>query len=179
MRLNEYGNIIRDEWLKTGKIRHNVVLDEFVIMPNHVHGIIIITDHRRDTSRRAPTTEQFGKPVPNSMPTIARLFKPATTKRINQPRNTPGSGVWQRNYYEHVIRGEDNLNRIRQYILDNPARWVDDDNTTNRLGHLVNVKTGKTRPRSLHAFIEQDKILLQTEIEHRPQLNYTLSRRYF
>jgi len=95
-------------------------------MPNHIHSIIILVDGGRGTLQRAPTAEQFGKPTSDSIPTIVRLFKSATTKRINELRNTPGIPIWQRNYYEHIIRSEESLNRIRQYILDNPARWAFD-----------------------------------------------------
>jgi len=71
--------------------------------------------------------EQFGKPVPGSIPTIVRSYKSAATLRINAARGTPGARVWQRNYYEHIVRSDSSLNRIRQYIADNPARWDDDD----------------------------------------------------
>jgi REP element-mobilizing transposase RayT len=91
-------------------------LDVFIVMPNHVHGIVIIVNNGRGTARRAPTMEQFGKPVAN-------LFKPAVTKRINEIRATTGTPVWQRNYYEHIIRKEESLNRIREYTLTNPLRW--------------------------------------------------------
>lgn len=103
------------------------MLDAFVVMPNHVHGIIALADHDgRGTSQRGPTIERFGKPTSDSIPTILRLFKSATTKRINEMRDTPGLPVWQRNYYEHIIRNESSLDRIRQYIFDNPARWAID-----------------------------------------------------
>ena len=125
MRLNELGRIVRDEWLKTAKLRPRVVLDEFVVMPNHVHGIIMVVDDDggRGTLQRAPTIERFGKSTSDSIPTIVRLFKSATTRRINQHRGTPGTLVWQRNYYEHIIRNEQTLNRIRRYIVENPLRW--------------------------------------------------------
>jgi REP element-mobilizing transposase RayT len=143
MRLNEFGEIVRDEWLKTETIRPRVQLDEYVIMPNHVHGIIIINDdNRRGTLQRAPTImqrvptimqrtptiEQFGKPTSDSIPTIIRLLKSATTKRINEYRNTPAVPVWQRNYYEHIIRNETELQQIRQYIANNPINWENDEN---------------------------------------------------
>jgi len=64
----------------------------------------------------------------DSIPTIMRAFKSASTKRINELRHTPGAPVWQRNYYEHVIRNEDELKAIREYILGNPARWNEDEN---------------------------------------------------
>ena len=136
MRLNEFGEIVRDEWLKTETIRPRVQLDEYVIMPNHVHGIIIINDdNRRGTlqhaptiMQRTPTIEQFGKPTSDSIPTIIRLLKSATTKRINEYRNTPAVPVWQRNYNEHIIRNETELQQIRQYIANNPINWENDEN---------------------------------------------------
>ncbi|MBN1535924.1 MAG: hypothetical protein JW908_04270 [Anaerolineales bacterium] len=70
-----------------------------------------------------PTHEQFGKPVVGSIPTIVRAFKSAATRQINLYRNTPGALVWQRNYYEHVIRDEKSYNQIAEYILNNPLRW--------------------------------------------------------
>ena len=169
MMLNEFGVLVKNEWLKTGIIRPNIVIDAFVVMPNHLHGILIITgndDGRgfrggggRDTLQRVSTTksemesdtksemesdtksdmesdtgmgtktmEQFGKPTTNSIPTIVRLFKSTTTKQINQLRQTPMQPLWQRNYYEHMIRNEIELNRIRQYINDNPKKWKTDKN---------------------------------------------------
>jgi len=151
MRLNEYGNIVRDEWLKTGKIRHNVVMDEFVIMPNHIHGIIIITDHRRGDRPVAPTPEPIpaSGPKPKSIGSFIAGFKSTVTKQVNELRGAPGAKLWQRNYYEHVIRDEGDLNRIRQYILDNPARWAEDENNPDRLGRLVDVEIKHAGPWSL------------------------------
>ncbi|MEA2015034.1 MAG: transposase [Thermodesulfobacteriota bacterium] len=122
MVLNDAGKIVADEWIKTGAIRNNVALDEWVVMPNHFLGILVVDD-RRGTARRAPTIEQFGQPVSNSIPTIIRSFKSAVTKRINEIRKTPGKKLWQRNYYEHIIRDENELNRIREYIVNNPMKW--------------------------------------------------------
>jgi REP element-mobilizing transposase RayT len=136
MRLNEFGEIVREEWLRTAQMRSNVALDAFVIMPNHLHGIIILRDRTSPdgggtwqpapTFRRAPTVERFGKPTSNSIPTIVRLFKSATTKRINIARRMPTIAVWQRNYYEHIIRNESALGRIREYIETNPLQWAVD-----------------------------------------------------
>ena len=70
--------------------------------------------------------EQFGKPVAGSLPTIVRSFKSAVTKRINEIRNSPGLPLWQRNYYEHVIRNEADYNRIAEYVATNPQRWEED-----------------------------------------------------
>ena len=137
--LNKFGELVKSEWQKTGIIRPNIVIDAFVIMPNHLHGILIINDDFccRDTLQRVSTIgrktnennqiEQFGKPTKNSIPTIVRLFKSTTTKQINQIRQTPGIPVWQRNYYEHIIRDTDDLSRIRHYIADNPKNWKNDE----------------------------------------------------
>ena len=134
MELNEYGITVKREWLKTAELRKNIVLDEYIIMPNHFHGVILIMDDGRGTLQRAPTVEQFGKPVSNSIPTIIRLFKSTTTKQINQIRNTPAFPVWQRNYYEHIIRNEDKLYKIRQYIQNNPLKWHMDRENPERVG---------------------------------------------
>ncbi len=133
MRLNPLGRVVQAEWLKTAQIRSNVQVDEFIVMPNHVHGIIMIMDSGdtarsiptaiADTAHRIPTVEQFGKPVSGSLPTIVRAFKSAATRRINILRSTPGRTVWQRKYYEHIVRSERSLNRIREYIHYNPQRW--------------------------------------------------------
>ncbi len=145
MMLNEFGELVKTEWLKTGVIRPNIDVDSFIVMPNHLHGILIITDNdnqrkdasqcqRRDTSQRVSTrmNEQFGKPTHNSIPTIVRLFKSTTTKQINQIRKTPMQPLWQRGYYEHVVRDEDDLNRIREYIINNLQKWEFD-----KLNHLL------------------------------------------
>ena len=126
MVLSEMGKIVDNEWLRTEKIRPNISMDKYIIMPNHFHGIIHIeeaSNQSNDTSRRVPTMEQFGKPVSGSIPTIVRGFKGKVTKRINILRQTLGLKVWQRNYYEHVIRNEADLERIRKYIIDNPSKW--------------------------------------------------------
>jgi len=125
MALNDAGRIVEQCLNEISRHFPHVELDEFIVMPNHVHGIVVIAN-RRGTACRAPTTEQFGRPVTGSMPTIIRSFKSAATKRIDELRNTPGAAIWQRNYYEHVIRNDDELNRIREYIANNPAQWAID-----------------------------------------------------
>jgi len=106
-------------------------------MPNHMHGIIVITDGRGTaeslndldgkSSRRAPTQEQFQKPVKGSIPTIIRSYKSAVSYRINLMRRTDGVPVWQRNYYEHIIRDETDLQNKTDYIESNPLLWDEDD----------------------------------------------------
>ena len=138
--LNEYGQIVAEEWLKTAAIRPDVVLGEYVVMPIHFHGMVVLTDDRgtaegddRGTARRAPTMGGFAAPVAGSLSTIIRAFKSAVTKCINEIRQTRGTPVWQRNYYEHIVRDEADYTRIAGYIADNPRRWAEDslnpDNT--------------------------------------------------
>jgi putative transposase len=186
MHLNHMGEIARDEWLRTAKMRPNIDIAEFVVMPNHVHGIIAIGDgmdvigavgavgvigrgtmHRaptddtekfgkptsntipaivngetdvtdvdmdvvgvngRGTMHRAPTidTEKFGKPTSNTIPTIIRGYKAAVTTQVNILRQSPQCPVWQRNYYENVVRSEAEYLRIADYILNNPRQWQED-----------------------------------------------------
>ena len=129
MILNEYGRIAENEWLNTKIIRPNMDLDYFVIMPDHLHGIIIITDPRTGVSRYAPTNattgtsmNQFRSPS-QSLGAIIRGYKSTVTKQINEMRKTPGLKFWQRNYYEHIVRNENDLYRIRKYIKQNPLKW--------------------------------------------------------
>ena len=131
----EFGQIAINEWFKTVEMRKNIELDAFVLMPNHIHGILVINDHdiRRGTVHRAPTFEQFGKPTSNTIPTIIRGYKSTVTKQINTLRNTPAAPVWQRNFYEHIIRSERELTRIREYIMNNPINWDSDRNNPENL----------------------------------------------
>ena len=132
MIMNEFGNIAKNEWLKTTDIRDNVELSEYVIMPNHVHGIIVLnTVGAYGNTPLLPNTLRSNKPVFKSpsktIGAIIRGYKSAVTKKINILRNTPGMPVWQRNYYEHIIRNEKSYYRIAEYILNNPLNWREDE----------------------------------------------------
>ena len=132
MKLNEYGKIAEQYWLEIPQHFPKTELDEFVIMPNHIHGIIWIISvsvGTRHAVSQLKRTESFGKPVPGSVPTMIRSFKSAVTKKINEIYLKPGAPVWQRNYYERIIRNKNELNRIRGYIRNNPANWQSDDNS--------------------------------------------------
>lgn len=135
MRLNELGHIVCEEWLRSAEIRPEIMLDAFVVMPNHLHGIVIFTPV--GAHGRAPLPSPSPQPPhrkPRSLGSFIAGFKSVVTKRINQTRQTPGIPVWQRNYYEHIIRNQESLARIRRYIADNPAKWdVDPENPTRKL----------------------------------------------
>lgn len=104
---NAFGDIVRECWLSLPAY-HSISLDSFVIMPNHMHGIVLL-DGTNDESC--------------SLPQIIRTFKSISARRINKLRNQPGETVWQRGYHEHVVRDEFALDQIRRYIANNPARW--------------------------------------------------------
>lgn len=124
MQLNAYGEIVRNEWLKTPTIRPYVVLGEWIIMPNHIHVIIIIVA-RAMGAGVSPYAPTFRSPS-HTVGAIVRGFKSAVTKQINIQRDTPGLPVWQRNYWEHIIRDEQSYVNIANYIHNNPAMWQAD-----------------------------------------------------
>jgi REP element-mobilizing transposase RayT len=136
MRLNQYGAIVAETYQWLCQRYPYLHTDEWVVMPNHFHAIMVITDQPRvDTakpcrggSRTAPTTnEQYNANVINKQrKPLGRLigaFKTVSTKKINILRDAPGTPLWQRNYYEHIIRNPDAMDKIRQYIINNPVLW--------------------------------------------------------
>ena len=141
MRPNDAGAITLAVWEDLPRHYGHVRVDVFVVMPNHVHGIIVLTDDvTADVGTGAVGVDDVGvgtgaglKPAPTEhaptqrrqgLPEVVRAFKTFSARRINALRGTPGVAVWQRNYYEHVVRDERALDAIRQYVADNPARWV-------------------------------------------------------
>ncbi|MEQ9668738.1 transposase [Coleofasciculus sp. G2-EDA-02] len=145
LQLNEYGEITYHVWNHLPDHFDNLEIDAAVIMPNHFHGIIICTG----LVSKPPNPPNFSNsPNPPNSPNactglvskppnpffvqktqlgkIIAYFKYQTTKLINQKRDSIGARFWQRNYYEHIIRNEKTLNILRQYIIDNPLRWGND-----------------------------------------------------
>lgn len=159
MRLNEMGRIVESIWYQIPAHFPRVELDALVVMPDHVHGIIAITDAvcgsvgagssrpcipskppisnavtPYQTNVEPPPDSGAGKPRPynaftpihsdsRTLGQVVAYWKYQAAKHINVSRGSPGNPVWQRNYFEHVIRNEQSLNRIRRYIAENPARW--------------------------------------------------------
>lgn len=173
MILNELGNVVEEEWLQTKEIRKYVDLDYYIIMPNHLHGIIIIeqsiengkgelnsptgddsgsiqyvstknnfispshTTENVGATRRvaqnkddgaiqriAPTKQTL---IPNSLGSIIGQFKSSVTKRLRELSGNSDLIIWQRNYYEHIIRNEIDLQNVRKYITLNPLKWKIDE----------------------------------------------------
>jgi REP element-mobilizing transposase RayT len=190
MHLNEFGKIVWKIWDETPSHFPHISMGEFVVMPNHVHGIIFINEpaascvgarddvgarhavplhvanetmdgsnamaehvanETMDGSNAVPKhvanepvdesqpmpvgarhavplrqTEQFGKPTVGTIPTIVRSFKSAVTKMINEQRSPIHTPIWQRNYWEHIIRNENSFKMISTYIINNPIKWETD-----------------------------------------------------
>lgn len=119
--LSEAGQIVEEEWLRTAEKRSYVVLDLHVIMPNHVHGLIVIQEHAKPLS--LPPSPG---PRRHSLSSIVGGFKAAASRRITLATDGHSPALWQRGYYERVVRNEGELRSIRQYIANNPARWSRD-----------------------------------------------------
>ncbi|MDT8442481.1 MAG: transposase [Desulfuromonadales bacterium] len=129
--LNEMGGMVRDCWTAVPGHFGQCALDEFVVMPNHFHGIIQIVGARFIAPACAGAMTDKTKGAMNRAPTvgeIVRAFKARCTHTINHHRQTPGAPVWQRNYYERIIRNDRELAETRQYIAANPAQWHNDEN---------------------------------------------------
>jgi REP element-mobilizing transposase RayT len=137
MVLNEFGKIAEEEWLRTKKLRKNLDLDYYVIMTNHLHGIIIIeqsiegrgelnSPKKNDTRRMQYAPTKFESPS-QTLGAIVRGFKSSVTKRIRENTGNRSLLIWQRNYFEHIIRNELDLHNIRQYIENNPLKWELDE----------------------------------------------------
>ena len=149
MTLNDAGRMAESCWQDIPDHFSHADLDEFVIMPNHIHGIIMLTDkdgtngycrdekcYCRGEKFFAPTTAHVKpKGTSKTVGSIVRGFKIGVTKWMRH--NTTIRDVWQRNYWEHIIRNDDEMDRIRQYILDNPAQWDMDRNNPNAVQQIA------------------------------------------
>jgi REP element-mobilizing transposase RayT len=123
MRLSPFGEIVVDTWFQIDVVDEHLALDEFFIMPDHLHGIIVITDQ---PPHGVPTRA-------HTLGGIVARFKAHSARRINVQRGTAGAPVWQRSYYEHVVRNERDLERIREYIANNRWRWPEDEDPPGKL----------------------------------------------
>lgn len=164
MVLNDAGEIARFAWMDLMRHNINIELDEFIVMPNHMHGIINIVVVAGSKPARIPAQTPITKmyvnnndrnkkmtdfneadlkldwvvlesskaglepaPTGHGLPEIVRQFKTFSAKRINDIRQMPGKKIWQRSFYDHIIRNEKSLQEIREYIVNNPAKWNDDE----------------------------------------------------
>ncbi len=131
MKLNEAGKIIQPVWEGLPHSYEGIELNAFILMPNHVHGVIVISTqvgaiHESPLSSIGKSPAIVDRVSHRRRMLLAKLvgrFKMVTSKQINALRRSSGQPLWQRNYYEHVIRDGRSLNHIRQYIADNPVQW--------------------------------------------------------
>lgn len=151
MRLNQYGEIVQAEWLELSKRLEFIMLGAFIVMPNHLHGILFFLDvvgathlgltkahfskmtlphERTDSINGSPLPRG---PQPKSLGTIMAQFKSRVTKRLWKIPALNGTPVWQRNYYEHIIRNEQDLKNKSDYIESNPLLWDEDDENLNHI----------------------------------------------
>lgn len=147
MQLSAIGEIVLQGWNDSFVMRAELFCDQFVIMPNHIHGIIIIEKpvHHADNVETHGRASQFHAVIPTETHSRASLpshppyrtpksvssfisgFKSAVTKRVNEIRQTPGVPVWQSRFHDHIIRDEKSLHNIREYIVNNPMNWQEDE----------------------------------------------------
>ncbi len=133
VQLNQMGMIVSYCWNEIPQHFNHVLLDTFVIMPNHLHAIVALGTR---ATRASPLQPPVQEPQPVSLGVIIGLFKSAASKQINQFNKTQRP-IWQRSFYDHIIRNENELHQVRQYILDNPAKRDEDPenvlSTTNKI----------------------------------------------
>ena len=148
MRLDQIGQIVSTCWAALPAAFPYITLADWVVMPNHFHAIVIINGGKgeasagrmnddpmgfaadasplQDARPYAPTLNRPNGTNPGSLGAFLQNFKSVSTRKINTLRGTPGLRLWQRNYYEHILRSDDDLNRVRTYIRENPISWVFD-----------------------------------------------------
>jgi len=137
MALNDAGIMIDEEWQKLKARFPDIELDEYIIMPNHFHGIVTLNPKIVGAGSSCPdeiiksSCDGGREDRAPTLGDIVGYFKYQTTKQINAARDVDIQKIWQRNYYERVIRNENELNEIRQYIVDNPAKWDTDEENPN------------------------------------------------
>ncbi|MBI3570905.1 MAG: transposase [Gammaproteobacteria bacterium] len=137
MRLNDAGQAAQAEWVRLPERFQSIELDKFVIMPNHLHGIILVGAGLAPPGRGAHVGAGLAPPgrgAASSAPTlgdILRAFKSISAIAVNRLLGRSGCSLWQRNYYEHIVRNENELARIREYIVNNPAQWALDRENPN------------------------------------------------
>jgi REP element-mobilizing transposase RayT len=137
IRLTAAGRVIESAWQMIPEFFPHVELDWFVVMPNHLHGILILHDALRAKHPIGPDASplQGSRPRGTRSGTLSAVMQTAkamTTRRVHAIPGMEGIRLWQRGFYDHVIRGDTELNRIRSYIEENPLRWALDNENPSR-----------------------------------------------
>jgi REP element-mobilizing transposase RayT len=140
---NGYGAIVSDCWQALAGVHPNIRLDDYVVMPNHFHAILVFTGPVADVfGTRLDRAPKMSTRRNMALSRLIGRFKMQTAKGINRLRGTPGTSVWQRNYWEHVIRDEKEWLVLREYILFNPAKWEHDKLNDQRMDAHVHEPYG-------------------------------------
>jgi REP-associated tyrosine transposase len=129
MRVNALGAVVADSWRWLASQYTHVTLDDWCLMPNHLHGLLILTGRGGSRTALTDTSTPGGDAVMTPRKPVGRLigaFKTVSTKHINRLRNTPAEVVWQRNFWEHIVRDDGEMDLVRAYIRDNPTNWSSD-----------------------------------------------------
>jgi REP element-mobilizing transposase RayT len=153
--LNDAGRMVESIWNELPQHYKGVETDEFIVMPNHFHGIIVLVGAGLALPR-IDTTIRHNQGAASSAPTlgdIVRTFKSKSTIYVNRLLVRTGQRLWQRNYYEHIIRTEDELNRLREYIIDNPTQWAFDNENPDCIEQS---KERRTTKRGLRCYVGAD-----------------------
>ncbi len=142
---SKIGQVIFDCWQNIPEKFSYVKLDEFTLMPNHLHGILWLLEHRGKgeafsavTDIRRQSKSENASPLrpkgtrSRSLSAVMQNYKSVSTRMVNRKFFKPGNKIWQRNFHDRIIRNNRELNAIRQYIIDNPLNWeMDKDNPAN------------------------------------------------
>lgn len=138
MILNDLGRLVADAWSALPATFNHCEVDEWIVMPDHFHGILWLHDlcpageaagrvlafqSEQDFPAASPLHLHLSGPAAGSLGAVIRHFKSITRCRINVTRRKPGTPVWLRNYFERIVRNQDELDRAREYILNNPLQW--------------------------------------------------------
>ena len=131
MVLNPLGQTVQEEWIQSADIRREIELDVFIVMPNHLHGVVVLSNPEDRPSKKAlPFKTQNSRmpmqPASQSLGSFIAGFKASVTKRYKCLAGAGCAQVWQCNYHDHIIRNEDDLRVIREYVAMNPVCWEKD-----------------------------------------------------
>lgn len=117
MECNRLGNIVEQSWRESSKLRQNIVIHEYIVMPNHFHGIVEICKNSQNDDQPKTMVEK------NHLGNIVKGFKSQVTSLARSASRQDSNIIWQRGFHEHIIRNESSLLKIREYVINNPLKW--------------------------------------------------------
>jgi len=130
---SEVGRIVNECWIQIPNHFESIMIDTYIIMPNHIHGILSIN---KESNNSGHIYNTYSKPIPRSVCTVVQAFKASVTREAKKKRLA--NLVWHKNYYEHVIRDENELTKCREYITNNPLKWHLDRNNKKSTNFVKN-----------------------------------------